>query len=315
MDTETKLLADAVDFEEFKNLRHAPAATAEPAEKAPQVEEASPVIAAESGAAEPIPQEKQEAVEQSAEDKIKELRRQGKHNQANEVLKKEAARPHLEEIEKLRKELEALRSRPSEPVKQPEAKPAVVPAQQAVDTSDPEPKVTDEKYAGADGFTQYNRDIAIWAFRQETRKEQQKQAAISHQRKAQNILAEGAKAKPDFQSVTSNVKVAVDVLREAIEDLPNIGDVLYKIGGDPAETSRIANLSPTKQYAELAYLSRELAKPPVIAVKPPEPLKTAVSKVNAPPRVLSGADTPEPKSTAEARDFDEFKRLRRAKAS
>lgn len=314
MENETKLLSDSENYEEFKNLRHPksepPAVPA--GEKTPQAEEAIPASAAESGAVETSPQEQQQVVEKSVEDQIKELRRTGKHAQANKLLAEDAARPHREEAEKLRKELEALRSRPSETAPKAEPKPAAaVPAQATADPNDPEPKVTDDKYAGADGFTLYNRDNAMWAFRQDQKKEQQKQAQIAHSQKVQAILEAGKKSKPDFDAVASKVVINSGVMAEGVRQLDNLADVLYKIGSDPAEVSRIQALSPLDQWAELRFASRELSKTPAAAAPPPVQLRPAVSRVAAPPRVLTGSDTPPPKSTADAADFDEYKRLRK----
>lgn len=313
MNEETKLLSDAENFEEFKNLRHGKETPAEPAgEKTPQAEEATAAIAAEPATAEPITQEKQEPAEKSVEDQIKELRRTGKHAQANKLMAEEAARPHREETDRLRKELETLRSRPSEqPVKVEPRPAAVVPAQVAADPNDPEPKVTDEKYAGADGFTLFNRDSAVWAFRQDNRKQQQETAMQQRRDKVNSILEAGKKAKPDFDAVIGKVVLSTAAMHDGVETLDNIGDVLYKIGSDPAEVARIQALRPSQQYAELSIVSRELSKPPVAAT-PLEKPKPAVSKVAAPPRVLTGSDDPPAKKLADAEDYGEFKRLRKA---
>lgn len=314
---ETKQLSDATDFEEFKNLRHAPKeAPAEPAgEKATQVEETTAVSAAEPATAEPTTQETQEPAEKSVEDQIKELRSKGKHAQANKLLADEAARPHREEAEKLRKELEALKSRPSEPApNRAEPKPAAAaPAQtQADDPNDPAPKITDEKYKGPDGFTLFTRDDALWAFRQDQKKQQQEQAARAHSQKVQSILQAGRASKPDFDAVSARVVINKAVMAEGVEKLDNLADVLYKIGSDPAEVARIQALSPIDQWAELRFASRELSKAPAAAPPAaPEPLKPAVSRVAPPPRVLSGTSEPPPKKLSDAKDYEEFKRQRK----
>lgn len=308
---ETKQLSEAVDIAEFRKLRNAEPVTEAPAEpageKTPQVEETQPEDAAKAPAAESTVQESETGAK-SVDDQIKELRRQGKHAAANKLMAEEAARPHREETERLRKELEALKSRPSDAANPAEAKPA--PAENA----DLEPQVTDEKYAGEDGYTKYLRDVARWEVRQETKALQQQNEQRAKREKVESIMAEARKAKPDFDAVASRVQLNTAVLQEAVGKLANVGDVIYELGSNPAELSRIQALSPMDQWAELRIISRDLtskATPAADPVATPERLKPAVSRVAPAPRMLGGGSAPESKSTADAASLAEFRAARR----
>jgi hypothetical protein len=314
MDLEVKPLSEATNIEEFKALREAQRkAAAEPAaEKVTQSEEDTTASAAEPVTAEK-PQES-EPVEKSVDDQIRELRAKGKHAAANKLMAEEAARPHREEAEKLRKELEGLRTRPVE-AKPEAAKPATEAAATVSDPNDPEPKITDEKYAGDDGYTKYMRDVAAYDRRQERKAEEQTRAQATLKEKADKVFESGRLAKPDFDAVVQRATLNIAVLREGLAKIPNIGDVLYKLGSEPAEVTRIMALAPMDQWAELVFVSRQITAAPAAPAAPPEKPKPAVSRVSAPPRVLSGNDIPEPKSTSEATSYEDFKKIRRARAS
>ncbi len=318
MESEVSELSKADSYEEFKKLRHAEPSeevAAEPAaEKVTQPEEGKTESAEEPVTSETRIQES-EPVEKSVDDQIRELRAKGKHAAANKLMADEAARPHREEAEKLRKELEGLRTRPADAKPEATAPKPEATAKPVIDPKDPEPDPLDAKYEGENGYTKYLRDDARWAIRQELRETERLKQQNAGREKTEKIMAEGRKAKADFDSVVARVAINDGVLREGIDRLPNLGDVLYKVGSDLTELARIKSLSPIDQWAELVFVSRQLTATPATPLGPvaaPERLKPAVSRVTAPPRILSGSDTPEPKSTREARDYEDFKRIRRA---
>lgn len=326
MDNEVKPLSEAADFEEFKELRAAAGketAAAEPAEKTPQAEEAKPVIAAEPGTADKTVQEP--PAEKTVDDQIKELRAKGKHAQANKLMVDSAVKAEREEKERLKQELEALRSRPAERPAEAPAKPATT-AASATDSNDPEPNPTDAKYDGADGYTKYLRDVGRWDARQQFRELQAKQQTQQSQqeiaRTVMQRIAAFKAAKPehaDFDAVTAgtwdpNTNTGTGLwltpaMMQFARESENAPAVLYHLGKNMAEHARIVALSPAMQLATLGQIAHLIATP---AVNAPENRKPAVTKASPPPRVLSGADTPEPKSTAEASSYEEFKQLRRA---
>lgn len=306
-----KQLSEAIDIAEFRKLRHAEPSTEAPAEpageKTTRTEEVQPEEAAKAPAAEESTTQESETGAKSVDDQIKELRKNGKHAAANKLMAEEAARPHREALAAVQRELEALKSRPSAEQKPGEAKP--VPA----DTSDAEPQVTDEKYAGEDGYTKYVRDVARWEVRQETKALQQQNEQKAKREKVESLMAEARKAKPDFDTVASRVVINIAVLQEAVGKLANVGDVIYELGSNPAELSRIQALPPMDQWAELRIISRDLtAKTPAAEhAAAPEKLKPAVSRVAPAPRILGGGSAPESKSTAEAASLAEFRAARR----
>jgi hypothetical protein len=308
MEEDLTPLSEATSPEEFKTLReaHRKAAAEPAAEKTPQAEEAIPVIVSEPGTEKPIQQES--PADKPVDEQIKELRAKGKHAAANKLMVESATKAERDRADGLTKELEALRRRPAESrTVAAKTEPAPV---KAVAAPDVEPKVTDEKYAGANGYQEFVIDAALWKFKAESRtqqeqqKQQESQTAITS--RVNKVLEEGKKAKPDFDAVVGKVIINVGVIQEGVQRLDNFGDVLYAIGSDPALLSSLQAMNPMDQWAELRYLSRTLGKPAA-----PAALKPAVSRVAAPPRVLSGTEAPEPKSTSEAVDYNDFKRIRK----
>lgn len=330
IETVEKPLSDAESFEEFKALRHPKAErTAAPAvstEKTPQAEEATSETAAASETAEPTTtQEKPEPKTETAEDRIKALRSQGKHAAANKLMVEEAARAERErgeaEIKKLREEMEALRRQQSaapaatqQQIPEP-PKPAV---SAPSDPNDPEPNISDERYQKENGFVEYQRDVARWIFRQEAKQQAQQQAQQSFRQKGQKIMSDGAAAHPDFDAVVQRAQINRQVLHDGINGIDNFGEVLYVLGSNPAELARIQRLSPPDQWFEVRLLSRDLAAKAAAPVSPPaapEPtptLRPAVTRAAPPPRVLTGAHSgeDEPVKLSDAQSFEDFKRIR-----
>lgn len=309
---EIKPLSDAEHFEEFTNLRNAArAASAETAEpKSTQPEEGKTEIVADPVAAETTVQEV--PAEASVEDQIKALRKAQRHKAANELMVKAATQAANERAEKAERELEAVKRQPAVEQKLP-AKP-VTEAKTAIG-DDPEPQPTEDKYAGADGYLKYQRDLTRWDVRQENRAiEQKKQDASIGEKITQKWNA--AKGKyPDFEAAThpNTGLIPTNPMKQFIIEHDLGMDVLYQLGKDLPEFSRISQLTPVMQMAELGYMARLIATPPPAQASTPEKqLKPAVSKASTPPRVLGGANASEPKPLSEAQTFEDFQRRRTA---
>lgn len=314
-DIDQPLLADAPDLESFKELRKAQrTAPAEPAEeKTPQPEEGKTAeSAAPAVSAEPKVQESGAlpSVDKSIDDQIRELRKAGKHAKANELERKagrDEAKAEREAVEaknrELEQELSRLRAVPSK---------SEVPANQPVPQSagDPEPKVTDAKYQTSDGYQQWIIDKAKWEFRADNRKAEETRVVDTRKQKVKTILEAGKARNPDFEAVLGNAQINTGILGIAIDQISNIGEVMYDIGKNPVEAARIASLSPNDQWFEIRSLSAKLASPAAPAA-PPVVLKPAVSRVTPAPRVLTGISEAPPRSLAEATSKEEFSRLRK----
>lgn len=316
MSTENKQLSDAESYEEFRSLRTPPTpAAAEPAaEKAPQVEETTPVIAAESGTVEPNSQEKQEPVpaEKSVDEQVRELRAKGKHAAANKLMVDSAVDVERKRADALARELESLRAKPVAAQPQPAASP-VPPAAPQVAGDDPEPKPTDEKYSVEGGWNLYMGDKIAHGIRSATRAEAETQKRAAHEQRGRKALEAGAAAHPDFGSVIEKVIISKEALMSAVDNIDNVGEVLYKIGTNPAELARIQTLNPFSQYAVIHELSQGLKAPtPAAAPAPPVTLPPPVSRVAPPPRTLTGVGEAPKRSTADAKDYDDFRRIRKA---
>ena len=318
-DIEIAPLAEAPDFEAFKDARRKlKEAGAESApEKTPQAEEVRAESAAEPAAAEPRTQEsQQEPIESSDEDRLKELRKTGKHAAANklerEIGAKEAEKRADAKMAELRKELDALRQRPPAPKEAPQeiTAPAAV-----ADPKDPEPNATDPKYPRPEDFFEFLSDRTFWKLRQQQRTEAEAKAKQTFTDRAKRAQEEGRKSKPDFDAVIEKVPaLAPQIFESAIVHMDNFHDVLYALGSDPTRAASVAKLPPLDQWAELRSIARELSSPPAQPATP-EKLKPAVSRVAPAPRVLSGTSSPPPRSTAESKDFEDYKVIRHRKAS
>lgn len=327
----SKPYAEAVDHEEFKQLRaevaeKKAATTAEPAEKTPQTEEVKPVIASEPGTEKPVQEHAAPTGEKSAEDQIKELRKNGKHAAANKLMVEAATKAANDRAEKAERALEALKSQPAAT-----PSPAVQPKPQAAatDAADPRPKAIDAKYAGADGYDKYLEDVSRWGARQEFHEQRTRSNAEQSQREmAQNIgtrIAAFKAAKPehaDFDAVTAGTwdeatKTGTGLyltppMIQFVRESDAAPAVLYHLGKNMAEHARIVGLSPVLQLAELGSLGRLITTPAANAAIP-EKRKPAVTKAAPPPTTLGGADEPEPQPLAEAGSYEQFKAMRKAR--
>jgi hypothetical protein len=286
-----KSLAEAGDFEEFKKLRaNAPIPKPDEAPaKPPQAEEAKPKAAPESApdseTGEKIPQAPPAEGKQTLEDRIAELRKQGKHAVANKLLMDEArkasqqAAAERERAIRLERELQ-------EAKKQPPVQPAAQQSQPA-QLDDPEPNPDDPKYAT--NLALYLRDVRVWDKRQNERTA----AVQSFSQKRDAVLAAGNSAYQDFGAVTDRVVLNSAVLQKAVQEIPNAADVLYRVGSDLSLLGNIQRMDPVAQWTELVLLSRSLntSQPPATQ---PANLRTPVTRVAPPPTPIRALPEPPP---------------------
>ena len=120
------------------------------------------------------------------------------------------------------------------------------------------------------------------------------------------VIKEARAKYADFDSVALNVSVPVTqhMYDAAMGD--NLGEVLYHLGKNPEEASRIASLSPVQQAKEIGRIET------IISSKQPR-----ITNAPNPPKILGGGGgSPPQKSQAEmsrAELHAEWERVRRAK--
>lgn len=147
---------------------------------------------------------------------------------------------------------------------------------------DPEPNQADYQ-----DYLQYQKDVAAWSGRQETRKilqaerqavqkaqaqNRQEKAEAARVEGAQGVFERGAEAYEDFQEVASTEMPITDAMTDAIMDMEAGHEVLYHLGQNPEEAERIAELRPVSQIRELTKLEAKLTGPKPKAA--PKPKKT-----------------------------------------
>lgn len=305
-----KTTADASSFTEFKAIAKGEKIPVPPAVEAPEpkpaaVEAAKP---AETGAVEQPAKDSQETgkpKDKSAHGRALELAKEGRFEEAKKIL--EAA--DNQRTADLRKQLEEARA------PKPAAQPPVETKPPEPVRADTEPKLEDFKDKP---YEDYIRAIARWEYRQEVKAER----AQSQQQTANQQLATKAAA---VRAKYSDFDVTANVVGRTGINLPNamsqyvmdsdLGlEVLYHLGQNLTEYTRIAALPATRQVAELAWIEKALATPQSPPVDhPPEQPPLPVSKVPAPPRQLGGAQPPAIKSTRDAATYEEHKAIENAR--
>lgn len=257
--------------------------------------ETQPVVASEtaapSGSAEPTPQ-KEQPKPGTLEDRIKQLRAQGKHHQANDLMVQAATKEHREESERLKRELAELRTRSNAPASQPEA-----PKAQPQAEADPKPKLADYLKKPENLNKEYDEVVELFLEDRDAwtdRARERKSASESRSRTINEKITEGRGKHPDFDKALT-VQLASSNLTALVNEIDNGMDVLYHLHENPDVHARIFNLSPARQLGELYLLSRELAAPANAAPeKPATPPPVPVSRIGAPPRKLSAVAPSEP---------------------
>ena len=305
-----KTLAEATSLEEFKELRHAKSEpTAEPKEpKTPASEQAPSEIVAAPESAKPEAQEKEKPKERTLESRIKQLRDQGKHSEADKILREAWVKEEKARGDRLEQELQEFRTR--KPAVEPE-KPAPQPV-----AADRGPKVEDYDGSGPGKlYEDYLVDRASWKLEQKSNTEHIRQQQETIKQTINRRIAEARAAKSDFDAVAGSVNLAFDNNQAArfFAGIENSADVLYHLGQNPEEVSKLVSMDVESRLMQLAVIGYTLRTPAAGKqdAPPPAPLKTPVSKAPAPGRQLSAVEPPPKKSTAEAENFEEFKRIRR----
>lgn len=117
--------------------------------------------------------------------------------------------------------------------------------------------------------------------------------------------ADAARAKyEDFDDVVGDAPPITAVMRDALLESEHGADVMYHLGQNPAEITRISQLSPVAQVRELTRLEAKLAPPPAPEAKP-----KAITKAPEPIRPVGTSAAPNPTFKADM-SFDEYRRWR-----
>lgn len=310
-----KTPAEASDFAEFRKIRSGEQVPATPPQQ-PPAETAGEEAEIEAGS-EPVekptqeqPETKPEKRDRTLEGRIKELRSKGKHDEANKLMVDAAVRAHKDEVEQLRKELQESRTRKPE-----EPKPAPAPAaENKLDGDDPKPRLAAFMKDGKsyeDAIEEHADAVADWRDR---KRERETSAAAADRQKAEmktsftKRLTEVRAKHSDFDEVTKGLSLTPPMQQFVMEADEGL-EVIRELGVSPDDYQRIAELSPTRQLAELGKIALRLEAPP-----PEKPKTTPVSRVPAPPRTVSGTEPATAKATNEAKSFEEHKRLRTARS-
>jgi hypothetical protein len=311
---------DATDRDEYKRIRAGEKVPSDLTKQKPtQPGDKGSASAAVSETAETNHEETTEAKAQkrdrSLEGRVKELRGQGKHDEADKILREAWTKQERDRADKAEKELLEIRTRkPAEP--QPaETRPAAQPQPAAADPSDPTPKQAD--FDGTEGKTyeDYLVAKARWGMRQDQRQAETAKTQSQAQETIKGKAAEARAKYADFDLVlagdlrTGTGFIISPAMQDFVRHHPQAFDVLYKLGGNQAEYKRIFALPPALQLAELGVMARDLAAPASGTPPPPNP---PASRAAPPPPRPGGTEAPAPKDPKEARTRAEYKRLRAA---
>ena len=314
-------LADAEDFEKFQELRH-PKSDPVPAKEPPPTpasETASETAAPPEGA-ETQTQEKKEAEvkpkkDRSLEGRVSELRAAGKHKEADKILRDAWTREANERAENAERELQEFRTRKPAPAEPASAELRAVVSRE----TEGEPKKAD--YDGSGHGKMYEDYLAdLGAFRAQQRWKADSEKAEQEKSKQANktewdkrlTAAKGAHA--DFDQVANTVNLSLDQQFNALffHGVENCLDVLYHLGSDPEEVTRLLAMNQSQRLTALAVIGHTLKSPP--SQSPPEKLKQPVSKAPPPGRQLGGIEPPPEGSLGDARDFEDFESRRKKRA-
>lgn len=132
---------------------------------------------------------------------------------------------------------------------------------------------TDTEYQQA--VAQYQQENLAFVQGQIYRVQQEAQGQYQQQQRQQQIaqglqglVAKGAAAHPDFQSVAFVPRGLEDVFVAS----ENGAEIAYHLGKNPAELQRITALSPVQAAYEIAKLDAKLSAPKPAATKAPAPI-------------------------------------------
>ena len=125
---------------------------------------------------------------------------------------------------------------------------------------------------------------------------QAQQAQTQQVTRAESIYAEAMKTGLDRDDLNEVAEAMTPAMRSVLIESDVGGKLIAFMAANPDEVTRIANLSPARQAAELGKLEIKMTSAPKVSAAPP-PIKT----------IGSGAASTQSLETA---SFDEYKKLR-----
>lgn len=227
----------------------------------------------------------------------------------------------LEQRKKLREELKP------EPKAEPkqDAKPESS-TEAKKDERPVKPKIDDfEKYEDyEEARDKYFEELAEWKADQKLksyREEQAKTAEENQQKTAQQerlekwnkSIREAKQEWPDFEAVVHDLKPTAEVM-EYLEESEYRAQILYRLGEDMDNASKIFGLSKAAQLREIVEIEREF-RSEAKKQEPPKKEPTPISKAPKPPVNLRGGSSPgDPELAAvSANDFVAYEKAANAK--
>jgi hypothetical protein len=215
----------------------------------------------------------------------------------------------------LTNEIKALKAQLAQKSAPAEAPKAETPTTPTTAANDPEPDP-----AKFGDYTDWQKAQIKWELRQEQRTAEAARVADQQKAAAQASAAnwqarvEAAKAEmPDFETVAQNKDLAVTkVMGQAIVDTEIGAKILYHLGQNPDEATRISKLSTLAQVREIGKLEAKLT-PAAAGEESQNPKPVAVSKAPAPHRPVTaaaGASSASPLKNMDSMSQSEYRALR-----
>ncbi len=235
----------------------------------------TPVVDNEAATPAPTPEEKVETppadaateqAEQSAETKT------FTQEQLDEIVKKEKAKAEAKAERRVLKSLEKLSPQPQQPVYQ----------QQPVDD-----RPRRDQFASEESFIEALTDWKLESRDRAAREEQLKAQSREQLSRTESLYKEAEKL-PGFDRDDFEQLPLTPVIAQVIYESDQAPKLMAYMASNPEEVSRIANLSPARQAAELGKLETKLASQP--AVKPskaPAPINPVGAASKAPSKLES----------------------------
>lgn len=147
-------------------------------------------------------------------------------------------------------------------------------------------------------YDEYQAAMIDWRVEQKLVERQQHQTAQQRAQSFQDRVTKASSEMPDYAEVVFNPSLPITPLMMDVIMDSDIGEqVAYHLGKNPTEASRIANLPPHRQAAELGRIEVALTQPKPAPATPRTPPP-------APPKTVSGVSAgltkaPEDMSMAE----------------
>ena len=147
-----------------------------------------------------------------------------------------------------------------------------------------------------DDYNEYVDAVTDWKIQDRETKailkaqESRQQSEFQQKQESFNVAIAASKAKhADYDDIMESAKSipCPQSMRAAIMDSQDGGEILYYLAKNPAEASRISQLSVLSQAREIGRIEHRLATP----VKPPEPRR--ITNTGEPIKTVSGAGVTE----------------------